>query len=71
MLRLHPALLQEACLKNLKEQAKVKEVLLSYHPFWLRLGMEVVANRVVAGELWAGVPWGRRGVGFCWGRPAG
>jgi hypothetical protein len=41
---------QEACLKNLKEQAKVKEVLMSYHPFWLRLGMEVVVNRVAASE---------------------
>lgn len=47
--------MQEAVLKNLKEQAKVKEVLLSYHPFWLRLGMEVVANRVAASE-WSQLP---------------
>ena len=43
-------LLQESCLKNLKEQSRVKEVLLSYHPFWLRLGMEVVVHRAAAGE---------------------
>lgn len=26
---------------------------MSYHPFWLRLGMEVVVNRAVASE-WPG-----------------
>ncbi len=42
--------IQESCLKNLKEQARVKAALLSYHPFWLRLGLEVVVNRVTAGK---------------------
>ncbi len=46
----HLLFLQESCLKNLKEQSRVKEVLLSYHPFWLRLGMEVVVHRAAAGE---------------------
>ncbi|GAB4814747.1 hypothetical protein N2152v2_001793 [Parachlorella kessleri] len=41
---------EESCLKNLKEQSRVKEVLLSYHPFWLRLGMEVVVHRAAAGS---------------------
>ena len=40
----------ESSLKNLKEQARAKGVLWAYHPFWLRLGMEIVAGRAVASE---------------------
>eukprot|EP00887_Chlorella_sp_A99_P006848 scaffold2.g6848.t1 len=40
---------EEGSLKNLKEQARVKAALMAYHPFWLRLGFELVVGRAVAG----------------------
>ena len=55
--------LQESCLKNVKEVAKARAVLASYHPLWLRLGMEVVVGKPVAGQragLWA-CGWRRGG----------
>jgi hypothetical protein len=42
------------------------EALLSYNPFWLRLGMEVLTQRAVvppAGAAAAGAPSGGRGPG--------
>ena len=46
-------LLQESCMKNVKEAAAARAALGAYHPLWLRLGMEVVVGRTVAGVL----PW--------------
>lgn len=42
--------LQEHFFKNVQEAARNRALLLSYHPFWLRLGMEVVVGKQVAGE---------------------
>jgi hypothetical protein len=36
-------------MKNVKEGARARAVLASYHPLWLRLGMEVVVGVTVAG----------------------
>jgi hypothetical protein len=45
--------LQEHFFKNVQEAARNRALLLSYHPFWLRLGMEVVVGKQVAGEVWS------------------
>ena len=47
---------QEDCRKNLQEAAKARGALASYHPFWLRLGMEIVVGRPVASESPAWAP---------------
>jgi len=39
------------CMKSVKEASKARAVLASYHPLWLRLGMEVVVGAMVAGGL--------------------
>ena len=44
---------QEATMKNVKEGARARAVLASYHPLWLRLGMEVVCGSAVAGAAMA------------------
>ena len=38
-------------MKNVKEAAAARAALGAYHPLWLRLGMEVVVGRSMAGEL--------------------
>ncbi len=42
--------LQEAQLADVKWQQAVFEVLLSYHPFWLRLGLETVVGQLLPAE---------------------
>lgn len=44
-----PACLQ-AQLADVKWQQAVFEVLLSYHPFWLRLGLETVVGQLLSAE---------------------
>ena len=48
------ALLPPACLQaqlaDVKWQQAVFEVLLSYHPFWLRLGLETVVGQLLPAE---------------------
>lgn len=50
--------LQEAQLADVKWQQAVFEVLLSYHPFWLRLGLETVVGQLLPAET--GKPLGTR-----------
>ena len=38
-------------MKNVKEAAAARAALGAYHPLWLRLGMEVVVGRSMAGDL--------------------
>ena len=38
-------------MKNVKEAAAARAALGVYHPLWLRLGMEVVVGRSMAGDL--------------------
>lgn len=40
---------EELCMKSVKEAANARAVLASYHPLWLRLGMEVVTGQPVTG----------------------
>ncbi|KAL4423889.1 hypothetical protein ABPG75_001190 [Micractinium tetrahymenae] len=40
----------ELCMKSVKEAANARAVLASYHPLWLRLGMEVVTGQAVAAD---------------------
>jgi len=62
--------LQEGQLADVKWQQAVFEVLLSYHPFWLRLGLETVVGQLLPadtgetccvhlhnlpGKIWAGI----------------
>lgn len=42
--------LQEAQLADVKWQQAVFEVLLSYHPFWLRLGLETVVGQLLPAD---------------------
>lgn len=39
--------LQEAKMGDMRTKAQVAEVLSAYHPFWLRLGLEVVVGKAV------------------------
>lgn len=43
-------LLQEAQLADVKWQQAVFEVLLNYHPFWLRLGLEIVVGQLLPAD---------------------
>ena len=42
--------LQEAQLADVKWQQAVFEVLLSYHPFWLRLGLETIVGQLLPSD---------------------
>ena len=42
--------MQVAQLADVKWQQAVFEVLLSYHPFWLRLGLETVVGELLPAE---------------------
>ena len=48
--KVSPSVLQEAQLADVKWQQAVFEVLLSYHPFWLRLGLETVVGQLLPAE---------------------
>lgn len=40
-------MIQALSLRNVKEQAAARRVLLSYHPFWLTAALEVVVGKSV------------------------
>lgn len=40
-------IIQALSLRNVKEQAAARRVLLSYHPFWLTAALEVVVGKSV------------------------
>lgn len=43
--------MQEEALRGAKELGRLRAALVTYHPFWLRLGVEVAVGRPAEGEL--------------------